>query len=153
MYDFLPVLMFRFFFRQTPEEGRRTYRPKLCENNNKDENNSPKTLNDKNPQDSSQKFRQLRNCQLPVFETSLATDRAEFFFKSIFIMAIFIFLSLFFLFLMFLFIFFYFYAVAWILMSDFSRFAQLHEWFSTPTECNRSILCWWVVFLEINFSF
>ena len=33
--------------RQTPEEGRRTYRPKLCGNNNKDEDNSPKTLNDK----------------------------------------------------------------------------------------------------------
>ena len=30
---------------QTPEEGRRTYRPKRCENN-KDEDNSPKTLND-----------------------------------------------------------------------------------------------------------
>ena len=33
--------------RQTPEEGRRTYRPKLCGNNNKDEDNSPKTLKDK----------------------------------------------------------------------------------------------------------
>ena len=28
--------------RQTPEEGRRTYRPKRCGNNNKDEDNSPK---------------------------------------------------------------------------------------------------------------
>ena len=45
--------------RQTPEEGRRTYRPKRCGNNNKDENNSPKNLNDKNQQASSQKFRQL----------------------------------------------------------------------------------------------
>ena len=43
---------------QTPEEGRRIYRPKLCGNNNKDEDNSPKTLNDKNHQASSQKFRQ-----------------------------------------------------------------------------------------------
>ena len=34
--------------RQTPEEGRRIYRPKRCGNNNKDEDNSPKTLNDKN---------------------------------------------------------------------------------------------------------
>ena len=34
--------------RQTPEEGRRTYRPKHSGNNNKDENNSPKTLNGKN---------------------------------------------------------------------------------------------------------
>ena len=30
--------------RQKPEEGRRTYRPKRCENNNKDEDNSPKPL-------------------------------------------------------------------------------------------------------------
>ena len=34
--------------RQTPEEGRRTYRPKRCGNNNKDEDNSPKNPNDKN---------------------------------------------------------------------------------------------------------
>ena len=34
--------------RQTLE-GRRTYRLKRCGNNNKDEDNSPKTLNDKNP--------------------------------------------------------------------------------------------------------
>ena len=33
--------------RQTPEEGRRTYRPKRYGNNNKDEDNSPKNLNDK----------------------------------------------------------------------------------------------------------
>ena len=33
--------------RQTPEEGRRTYRQKRCGNNNKNEDNSPKTLNDK----------------------------------------------------------------------------------------------------------
>ena len=43
--------------RQTPEEGQRTYWPK-CGNNKKDEDNSPKTLNDKNQQASSQKFRQ-----------------------------------------------------------------------------------------------
>ena len=34
--------------QQTPDEGRRTYRPKCCGNNNKDEDNSLKTLNDKN---------------------------------------------------------------------------------------------------------
>ena len=45
--------------RQTPEEGRRTYRPKRCGNNNKDEDNSPNTPNDKIHQSSSQKFRQL----------------------------------------------------------------------------------------------
>ena len=45
--------------RQTPEEGQRTYQPKCCGNNNKDEDNSPKTPNDKNHQASSQKFRQL----------------------------------------------------------------------------------------------
>ena len=35
------------------------YRPKRCGNNNKDEDNSRKTLNDKNHHASSQKFRQL----------------------------------------------------------------------------------------------
>ena len=49
-------------FQQTPEEGRRTYQPKRCENNNNYEDNSPKTLNDKNQQASSQKFRQLIYC-------------------------------------------------------------------------------------------
>ena len=34
--------------RQRPEEGWRTYWPKRCGNNNKDEGNSPKTLNVKN---------------------------------------------------------------------------------------------------------
>ena len=33
--------------RQTPEEVRKTYRPKRFGYNNKDEVNSPKTLNDK----------------------------------------------------------------------------------------------------------
>ena len=33
--------------RQTPEEGRQTYRPKRCGNKNKDEDSCPKTLNDK----------------------------------------------------------------------------------------------------------
>ena len=47
--------------RQTPEEGGGTYRPKRCGNNNKDEDNNPKNLNDKNHQVSSQKFRQLIN--------------------------------------------------------------------------------------------
>ena len=36
-----------------------TYRPKCWGNNNKYEDNSPKTLNDKNHQGSSQKFRQI----------------------------------------------------------------------------------------------
>ena len=34
--------------RQTPEEGQRTNRPKCCGNNNKEEDNSLKTLKDKN---------------------------------------------------------------------------------------------------------
>ena len=34
--------------RQTPEESRRIYRPKRRGNNNKDEDNNPKNLNDKN---------------------------------------------------------------------------------------------------------
>ena len=37
----------KFRIRQTREEGRGTYRPKRCGNNNKDEHN-PKNLNDKN---------------------------------------------------------------------------------------------------------
>ena len=45
--------------KEKSEEGRRTHRPKLCEYNNKEEDNSPKTLNDTNHQASSQKFRQL----------------------------------------------------------------------------------------------
>ena len=45
--------------RQTPEEVQRTYQPKSCGNNNKDEDNSLKTPNDKNHKASSQKFRQL----------------------------------------------------------------------------------------------
>ena len=43
--------------RQTAVKTRGTYRPKCCGNNNKDEDNSPKTLNDKNHRASSQKFR------------------------------------------------------------------------------------------------
>ena len=46
--------------QQRSEEGWRRYKPKHCGNNNKDEDNSPKTLNDKNHQASSQKFSQLR---------------------------------------------------------------------------------------------
>ena len=33
--------------RQTPKKDRRTYQPKRCGNNNKDEDNSSKTLDDK----------------------------------------------------------------------------------------------------------
>ena len=50
-------------FLQTTEEGRRTYWLKHCGNNNEDEDNSPKTLNDKNHQASSQKFRQLETIE------------------------------------------------------------------------------------------
>ena len=53
--------------RQTPEEGRRTYRSKRWGNNDKDEDNCPKTLNDKNHEASSQKFRQLEYI-LSMFE-------------------------------------------------------------------------------------
>ena len=34
--------------RQTPEEGLRRYQLRRCGNSKKDEDNSPKTLNDKN---------------------------------------------------------------------------------------------------------
>ena len=46
---------------QTLEEGQRTYQLKRCGNNYKDEDISLKTLNNKNHQASSQKFRQLRH--------------------------------------------------------------------------------------------
>ena len=55
--------------RETPEEGGRTYQPKHCGNNNKDEDNSPETLKDKNHQASSQKFKQL--IMYPVFEQNV----------------------------------------------------------------------------------
>ena len=42
-----------FQIQQTPEEGWKTYHLKHCEYNNEDEDNSPKTLNDKNHQASS----------------------------------------------------------------------------------------------------
>ena len=51
--------------RQTPESWR-TYRPKRCGNNNKDEDNSPKTLHDNNQQASSQKFRRLKKNGLDI---------------------------------------------------------------------------------------
>ena len=54
--------------RQTPVEGRRTYRPKRCWNNYKDEDNCMKTLNDKNQQASSKKFRQLLFTLFRVFD-------------------------------------------------------------------------------------
>ena len=44
-------------WQDTHEEGQRTHQQKLCEYNNKDEKNSLKTLNDKNHQALSQKFR------------------------------------------------------------------------------------------------
>ena len=47
--------------RQPPEEGRRTYRPKRCCNNNKDEDNSPKTL----------------QCKLPFFDSNRKTTQAS----------------------------------------------------------------------------
>ena len=42
--------------RQIPEEGWRTYQPKLRGNSNTDEDNHPKTLYDKNHQSLSQKI-------------------------------------------------------------------------------------------------
>ena len=42
-----PVDSIKDVVRLTPEEGHRTYRPKRCGNSHKDEDNSPKTLNDK----------------------------------------------------------------------------------------------------------
>ena len=44
---------------ETPEEGRRTYRPKRCEYNNKDEVSSPNILSDNNYHVSFQKLRRI----------------------------------------------------------------------------------------------
>ena len=46
--------------QEIPEEGQRTYQPKRCEYDNKVEDNNSKTMNDKNHQASTQKFRQLK---------------------------------------------------------------------------------------------
>ena len=45
--------------QEIPEEGRRTHWPKRCDYNNKDEDNRLNTLNNKNYQVFSQKFRQM----------------------------------------------------------------------------------------------
>ena len=70
--------------RQTPEEGRRTYWPKHCGNNNKDEDNSTKNLNDKNQQASSQKFRQLvlQKCIYSTLSRHEGCDTVKFFKQS-----------------------------------------------------------------------
>ena len=59
--------------RQTHEEGRRTYRPKRSGNNNKDEENCPKSLNDMN-------FNQLYINQ--YFESSFAIHQMSCWFLS-----------------------------------------------------------------------
>ena len=59
---------------ETPEECRRKHRPKRCEYNNKDEDNSTKTLNDKNHQASSPKFRQL-TLKLVEIRTSIYVSK------------------------------------------------------------------------------
>ena len=51
----------------TPEKGWRIQWLKHCGKNNKDEDNSPKTLTDKNHQASSQKFRQLSYTDTQTF--------------------------------------------------------------------------------------
>ena len=45
--DFFPLHL-AYLIIGSPEEGWRTYRPKRGGNKNKDEDNSPKTLTDKN---------------------------------------------------------------------------------------------------------
>ena len=59
--------------RQTPEEGRSIYRPKHCGNNNKDEDNSQKTLNNKNHQVLSQKFRHQKTVPIKIFSAIKST--------------------------------------------------------------------------------
>ena len=68
--------------QQTPEEGRRTYRPKRGGNNNKDEDNSPKTINDKN------KFtlfyiRNIYECIYQPFRTDRMCDTRSIFKRNL----------------------------------------------------------------------
>ena len=65
----------------TPEEGRRTYQPKRCGINNKDDDNSPKILNDKNHQASSRKFWQ----HISLFKVILCRDVRELYSLYIYI--------------------------------------------------------------------
>ena len=46
-YDMCPAVVFRIW-QETPKEGPRTRQTKRCEYNNKDDKNSPNTLNNKN---------------------------------------------------------------------------------------------------------
>ena len=50
------IVIFTTFWVKYPPVFFWTYRPKRCEYNNKDEDNNPKTLNDKNHQSPFQKF-------------------------------------------------------------------------------------------------
>ena len=59
---------------ETPEEDRRMHRPKRYEYNNKDDNNSLNTLNDKSYQASSRKFKQIiciKNCTVRLLGSYL----------------------------------------------------------------------------------
>ena len=55
----ITTIMYDFFYLCSYSDLKKKYLPKRYGNNNKDEDNSPKNLNDKNQQASSQKFRQL----------------------------------------------------------------------------------------------
>ena len=54
--------------RQTPEESRWTYRPKHWGNKNKDEDNSLKTLNDKNTHELFSRQRSHRYCYMAALQ-------------------------------------------------------------------------------------
>ena len=69
--------------RQTPEEGWRTYRPKCCGNNNKDEDNSPKTLNDKNLKKTPKKFYWERGKEMINIEGALMIEELKSFWSNI----------------------------------------------------------------------
>ena len=71
-----------FRVRQTPEEGWRTYWPKRSEYNNEDKDNSPKTLNDRNYQASSKKFRQIVSLQKKKKKKSTLKEEKHNLFKT-----------------------------------------------------------------------
>ena len=75
-------------WHKTPEEDRRTHRPKHCEFNNEDEDNNPNTLSAKNYQASSQKIWQINCLHIGIVLKSQFTNLSmtfwDYFFRKSF---------------------------------------------------------------------
>ena len=63
--------------RQAPEEDRRTYRPNRCGNNNKDEDNRPKTHNDRKKKNNIFSYAAKRDKILISSPTVLVENRTK----------------------------------------------------------------------------